>query len=348
MRVGIEKVVKETKYLSHSEKFEPSLFLKNSAVNIRTQIIFDTNILNYIHKAVQKGNKAKCYKDMGLSKLIKGMKKPGISGVILNPYLSLQEVPEAMVEPLLKSFEAFALKHLSAANWDSNQHPVVNSDDYSLRGYFDIDETIRRAMSVSYLSLLILHYVSRLESLTPTEKYEKYLDLVIEYVDVISIKESFIAQLIFAEIKKGQEQVREIKSSVNRNFMKNSQNKVCKSTEQICASALNGAYDLFNANLAMSQLGSLESTRKTESWIVSNDHKLLRLLTLTPAISNNGDRTNYTGVKELEGTADDPYWRETNAYVNKATMARRKVTQPDYDFIELNIQKICQLLKMVV
>lgn len=325
--------IKPSRPLNIDIKLDPTLVANNKLRGIETTITLDTNILIKIEKVVTNGNKWSSVKAQGLHNLIKLLQRCPPKSVCLSPGFALHEMPPALAKQSREKYEIFCAEHLP--NFIDTPNCIYTDfkgkkENY---GYNDLSPESKSILAVPFSCILYLNLIDNKFKGSPIQKFKEFLDTIETKVDILSAAEIEIAKYCFAEPPPNCRETIETRRQIRKNFLKTSENKLPKNAEEIFNIAFNGACDinlLQTANI-IDQHG-LDGIPQ-DSWIATQDEKLVDFSNIFHHININGEAGKYATKTINAEHINDVYWMQADMEFSLRTLSRtnyheqREITQ---------------------
>jgi hypothetical protein len=141
-------------------------------------------------------------------------------------------------------------------------------------------------------------------------KFRRFLREYKRLIGIVSLREISIARYVFAAQEDCSGPLDRIRSRVERNFARNKKNKLPTDASDMCATALNGAFDLLLLNAVnIADTKGLDG-RKLDCWVITQDEKLQDFNDLCFSVDMN---TGQAGLLTAVSTHSDDseYWQKT-------------------------------------
>ena len=137
------------------------LISKNNSSNIDTTLLFDTNLLIAMEKALAKNAKESQLKEYGLANLVGILQKCPPKSICLSPGLALHEMPPCLAEQAKVSYEVFLAKFLPSFIDAPNAINIKYQGKQYNYGFFDLEEVPQQILAIPFISLLYLAVVDK-------------------------------------------------------------------------------------------------------------------------------------------------------------------------------------------
>jgi hypothetical protein len=301
-------------------KLDPVRVAQNWSQGIATSLLFDTNILIGMERVVAAGNKPALLKQYGLENLIAFLRRGPPKSTYLCPAWGFSEMPPGLAGPCRQAYEVFFAAHLPEFHDDplsKDAQYAGKSGDY---GFFDLDEVAQAALAVPFASLTYLQLVDREPGLTPVERFDLYLKLVIEHVGILSAKEVQIARFCFAHPPADAKETISIRKAFRRNFVKRKDDALPRNAAELLHVSFNGANDLSLLTSADTIDGTVEDGIVHECWVATTDDKLAKFAEHFHLVNIQGGSTPFAAVTKHPEHTTDSYWDKTVELWQRATL----------------------------
>jgi len=293
-------------------KLDPVRVARNIASGVETSLALDTNILISIEKVVKNGNKWSSVKMQGLHNFVKLLEKCPSGSICISPGLALNEMPPELAQQALDAFEEFCSVHLPGFRDTPNCTRVKYNGKKENYGYLDLSLDGQATIALPFISILFLNLVDKKSSSKSFGKFKEYFDLIESKIDVLSATEIEIAKYCFAEPPADCRETIELRKQIRHNFLKTSDGKAPKNSDEVLAIAFNGACDiilLHSANLL--DTNGLDGVEQ-DSWIATKDKKLVDFCNIFHHVNHDGEAGKYAARTEHPEHAKDPYWMQVD------------------------------------
>jgi hypothetical protein len=231
------------------------------------------------------------------------------------PYFAYAEMPAKLAQSRAARLHKFAKKF--GLVWHDNDldpdFSGVGRTDFTFDG---LDQNHQTILGLSFSALLLMLLINRDgEEFSPLGKFNRYLREYKRLIGTVSLKEIAIARYVFSTQADCPGPLDNMRSHVERNFARKNK-KHPKNIEDMCATALNGAFDLllFNA-MNIADTKGLDG-RRLDCWLVTLDGKLKLYNDLCYSV---GMGTNQAGLFTMITTHTDvsEYWQKTSEILHK-------------------------------
>lgn len=201
----------------------------------------------------------------------------------LSPGFCLLEISPETFDQTLRRYDAFFPMHgihLSDDLQGKAAKPIPQQHDILS---LPTDELNMRAVPFLYLcAMLLINAGTR--SVHPWEKFDRFLEILREYVGWFSEKELAVAKVILGDIGNRyghlfDEEGRDLVKKMRRNFALTKDKRQPRSAEEAIRLAFNGANDLSMITFATAADGMCIDGITQDVWLYSNDRKLTAFLT---------------------------------------------------------------------
>ena len=299
------------------------LISKNNSSNIDTTLLFDTNLLIAMEKALAKNAKESQLKEYGLANLVGILQKCPPKSICLSPGLALHEMPPCLAEQAKVSYEVFLAKFLPSFIDAPNAINIKYQGKQYNYGFFDLEEVPQQILAIPFISLLYLAVVDKFYVGNPIEKFKEYIRLVIAELDVLSNTEMEIAKYCFANPPSSALETINKRKVIRSNFLKTKNNKLPVDSAEAIAIAFNGACDINLLNTANIQDKKVLDDNLQDIWIATRDKKLYEFCCIFHHINLDGHVGKYSASIQLQDQKDDEYWIEVQKIQSNILLERK-------------------------
>ncbi|CUJ41211.1 hypothetical protein [Achromobacter sp. 2789STDY5608621] len=332
---------KASRPIGEVPKLDPIRVARNHLQDIATTLVLDTNILIKMERVVRSGNKVSAIKPAGLHNLLTLLERCPSQSIYLSPAFAFGEMPPALAENCRQAFDVFLARHLPNFVDSPDAIPATYSGKSKDYGFFDLEMNAQMVLAVPFCSLVYLQVVDRMSRLKPIEKFERYLDMAEEELDVLSAKEVEIARYCFANPRNDSRELIDLRRVFRRNFVQTKEEALPRSPEQLLAVAFNGASDLNLLNSANVLDNQALDGIIQDCWITTTDKKLERFSQISHSINFDNEAGKIAASEILAAHADDPYW-EASSRIFHLRCARRA---PKYWSHSPDVQRYPEIAK---
>lgn len=292
-------------------RLDPIWIAKNHARGVITTLLLDTNILIHIEKVVKSGNKTSAIKDKGLHNLISLLHRIPPGSVYLSPGFAFDEMPPALAEQSRQNYEVFCAQHLPHFHDSLGSILTVYEGKIHDYGFFDLEVRAQAVLAIPFCSLIYLQMIDRMPGLKPMEKFNRYLALAVDELDILSSKEVEIARYCFANPPASCKNTIAIRKVIRKNFVQTKDEKLPRDWQQLVGVAFNGACDLNLLNCANVGDNNAIDGVEQDCWITTRDEKLFKFGELAHCLNIGGAAGMLATTSQLDEHACDSYWNET-------------------------------------
>jgi len=306
----------------------------NARAGRETVLLFDTNVIGQMYDFAMAGGRHEQLAEFGLDQLIRVLNLSGDGRLALTAGLASRELTPAMASRFHRVYEWF-LGRFAPQYVD---HPFSLPPDLWVpredNGFWDKPYEDQIAFALPYALLLLMQVVMIDDSeRNATDRFERFVRLVLAEIDVLSAKEMEIARWCFSPAIDRDPAYGRRRKAMIWNFTRMG-GKRPRSALDLRRIALNGAYDLFLITAAVhADAHGLDGVAQ-DTWITTYDGKLARyceLFSYAPAGSLSGAIVART---EVPTDRDPGYWRSTADFLRQLELDRvrralRKTYQPD-------------------
>jgi hypothetical protein len=239
-------------------------------------------------------------------------------------------MPPGLAGPCRDAYEAFFAAHLPEFCDDPLSKDARYSGKSKDYGFFDLEEAAQAVLAVPFASLTYLQLVDRTPGLTPIQRFDQYLKLVTERVGILSGKELQIARFCFANPPATSRNTIDTRRVFRRNFVKQKDDSLPRSADELLHVSFNGASDLSLLNSAGAIDGLLEGGTVHECWIATTDEKLAKFTEHFHLVNLAGGSTPFAAMTHHPENGADFYWSETAArWMRALARGDAGVNRPD-------------------
>jgi len=144
------------------------------------------------------------------------------------------------------------------------------------------DEIKFRALPFLYICCMLLVNVTE-KNKSPAEKFTQFMNLIVEYVGYFSEKELLVAKIVIGDISNRSANLfdkdeLDLIKNIENNFSKTKKRKNPETVADLIKIAFNGANDFSMINAAVATDNGLLSGERNDSWLMTNDLKLINYL----------------------------------------------------------------------
>ncbi|WP_129112068.1 hypothetical protein [Burkholderia pseudomallei] len=291
---------------------------RNQALGIETHFVADNNLMIQIDLAIETDQPAT---DATLEQLLEWVaflracdrqKLP----YGLTTFFAYAEMPAALAQSRAARLQRFADKF--SLEWRDGE----GNDDYAGLGLtqrtFDaLDVSQQVMMGISFSALLLMLLINRDGAdFSPIGKFRRYLREYKLLIETVSVREIAIARYVFATQKECPGELDRLRSRIDKNFARNKREKRPVALDDMCATALNGAFDLllFNVMNIVDTRGV--EGKKLDCWLVSMDEKLKVFNDLCHNVDMGTGRAGALASVASHEDASE-YWKQTGDLIEK-------------------------------
>jgi hypothetical protein len=285
----------------------------NQARGIETNFVTDNNLMIEVDRAceVERPATDATLAEINLLEWVDFLRQCDRRGLHygLTPFFAYAEMPAHLAQLRAARLHQFARKF--GLIW----HDEEPDPDFSDLGRTDLtfeglDEAQQSIVAMSFSALLLMLVVNRDGAeFSPLGKFRRYLREYKTRIGTVSLKEIAIARYVFATQAECPGSLDQVRSRIEKNFGRRDGKKP-RNAEEMCAVALNGAFDLllFNA-MNIADTHGLEG-RSLDCWLFTLDGKLREYNDLCFNVSaGTGQAGLFTNITTHAATSD--YWLQT-------------------------------------
>lgn len=286
--------------------------IKNNYQNgVTTNLIPDTNILIAMEKcADMKVNndqdRIRILKEHDLKELFDFFRANPFPNIAWCPFFSLSEMPGKDANCSYKKLKLFDQKFKFECAYEEDN---INDDTFDKQETLKLIDNFTQGQKLtsytSYCSLLLIQIIEKnLNMSTFDIKINRYLDIVISELDLVSSKELFIACIVFysSSLKQNNGPYKELIKDIRNNFYSEKKTKSFKKLsplDKMKSIASNGSFDLALINICnVGDFTGLDN-EKLDNWIVSFDNKLFNLVKHFPNAKNEKGESSFIYYNNL-------------------------------------------------
>jgi hypothetical protein len=315
----------------NNEEPDPSLTLERLRINqeagVETNFVTDNNLMIEIDKACEPDRPASdtTLEDLKILEWVNFLRECDNQRLhyAFTPFFAYAEMPTKLAQSRAARLYHFAEK-FGLAWHDEEPNPdfsTVGRADLTFEGLDTNQQTI---MSLSFSALLLMLLINRDGAdFSPIGKFRRYLREYKRLIGTVSLREIAIARYVFATQEDCLGSLDRTRSRIELNFARNKKGKRPQNVEDMCATALNGAFDLLLFNVMnIADTKGLDS-RKLDCWLFTFDGKLKDYNDLC---FNVGMGTDQAGLFAAITTHADvsEYWQQTSEILHKFALEGSK------------------------
>jgi hypothetical protein len=263
---------------------------------ITTNLIPDTNILITMEKCAD----IKVNNDQDRIRILKEHGLKGIFDLFNShpniawcPIFSLSEMPGKDANYSYKKLKSFDKKFKLECAYEEDNINDDTFDKQQTRKTIDNFTPGQKLISYfSYCSLLLIQIIEKnLNKSTFDDKINLYIRIVIDELDLVSMKEFFIACIVFysSSLEQNNGPYKELIKDIRNNFYSEKKSKSFRKLsplDKMKSIASNGTFDLALINICNASDFNGIDEEKLDNWIVSFDNKLFNLVRHFPHVKN--------------------------------------------------------------
>lgn len=240
----------------------------------------------------------------------------------LTPFFAYAEMPAQLAQLRASRLYKFAEKF--GLQWRDDELAPDLSDLGRIDVSFDsLDVNQQIMMSLSFSVLLLMLIIKRDGTeFSPIGRFQRFLREYRRMIGTVSLREIAIARYVFSTPAECPGPLDSVRSAVERNFARKS-DRHPRTTDEMLAVALNGAFDLllFNA-MNIAETKGVDG-RKVDCWLFSMDGKLKAYNDLCfNASMGTGEAGLFTVITTHEDVSE--YWEKTAMLLQKVGMEGTK------------------------
>ncbi|HFB64607.1 MAG TPA: hypothetical protein ENJ60_03615 [Aeromonadales bacterium] len=261
--------------------------LENKRQGICTSIFLDTNILlgisNYMSEIDSEPNQSSLvkYNLKEFVDLCEYCQKYNIP-FSLSPGFCMPEVSPDSFHDVKKRFDDFFPLHNLHVLDDpegNNASPILE-----IQNILSLPDDEIKIRSLPFLNTcaMLLTEITEPDS-HPWGKFDRFLELVKEYIGLFSEKELTVAKIVIGDIAKNNPDLldkegRDLVKDIQNNFSRTKKKKKPKTSEEAIRIAFNAANDFTMVNVAVERDKKSLDGIPMDVWLMSNDAKLINFL----------------------------------------------------------------------
>lgn len=287
---------------------------------ITTNLIPDTNILIAMEECADKKvnndqDRIRILKDHDLIELFNLFGLNSYPNIAWCPFFSLSEMPGQYANYNYKKLKLFDKKFKFECAYEEGN---INDDTFDKQQTLKLIDNFTQGQKLtsytSYCSLLLIQIIEKKLNMSTFDiKINRYLDIVIRELDLVSSKELFIACIVFysSSLKQNNGPYKELIKDIRNNFYSEKKSKSYKKLsplDKMKSIASNGSFDLALINIC--NVGDFIGfdNEKLDNWIVSFDNKLFNLVKHFPSAKNEKGESSlihYNNLLEIMPEHED-------------------------------------------
>lgn len=291
--------IKPSRFEDGTPSLNQSRIFLNGLLGIETSIVLDLNVLSRMNKVIEGEIQ---FEDSGLSDLVTLFNK---NPVFITPGFGLGEADNHYILDLVNSYELFIEQYCP----EYKNTPNCLNDSLNRkrsRKYIELEEGDKYMVSISYMSMLAVQIIAKEnEELSPEEKFSKYIEYMIDEVDMLAAIEAEVAKIWFYDRSKVEDSGFKKSCAIIRdNFNKGG--KGYGRLEYI----LNSARDLVYYWATARKDGEyIEDGGAQDTWLVTGDEALIELTKYIHYIPRDGYRSKFVAFPPIPEKETSSYWR---------------------------------------
>lgn len=278
---------------------------------ITTNLIPDTNILIAMEECADKKvnndqDRIRILKDHDLIELFYLLGLNSYSNIAWCPFFSLSEMPGKYANYSYKKLKLFDKNFKFGCAYEEDNINDDTFDKQQTRKTIDNFTSGQKLISsFSYCSLLLIQIIEKnLNNSTFDDKINLYIRIVMDELDLVSMKEFFIACIVFysSSLKQNNGPYKELIKDIRNNFYSEKKTKSFKKLSplnKMKSIASNGSFDLALINICnVGDFNGIDG-EKLDNWIVSFDNKLFNLVKHFPNAKNEKGESSFIYYNNL-------------------------------------------------
>lgn len=247
----------------------------NQNAGIRTELVADNNLMIEIDRACEDERPATDDTLAALNLLewtqfLRECQRRGLR-YGFTTYLAFHEMPSQLATLRAARLQRFSDKFGLDWKGETSAEALkgLGRTDMTYDGLDDVGQML---MGLSYGALLLVLAVNKHGSdFSPLGKFRRYLAEYDRLLGIMSAKEIAIARYAFATQRECPGKLDEVRSRIDLNFARNKKRKHPKDLADMCATALNGAFDLrLMTVMNIADTRGVEGTRM-DCWLATLD-----------------------------------------------------------------------------
>lgn len=292
----------------------------NQEAGIETNFVADNNLMIEVDKACEPERPATdaTLNDLKLLEWVNFLRECDRQYLhyAFTPFFAYAEMPANLARSRAVRLYQFAEKFGLA--WHDEESDVgafdVGRTDLTFDG---LDKHQQAIMALSFSALLLMLLIVRDgEEFSPLGKFRRYVREYKRLIGTVSLREIAIARYVFATQAECPGSLDQTRSRIEKNFARHKNGKRPQSVEDMCGTALNGAFDLllFNA-MNIADTKGLDG-RVLDCWLFTFDGKLKDYNDLCFNVSlGTGQAGLFTAFTTHADVSE--YWQQTAELLHK-------------------------------
>lgn len=287
----------------------------NQDAGIETNFVTDTNLMIEIDRACEPEMPStdSTLKELHLLEWVNFLRECDRRNLYyaFTPFFAYSEMPASLAQLRAARLDLFSQRF--GLRW----HDIEPRDNFNNIGRADVTfeslgEDQQRFVSLSFSALLLMLVINRDgREFSPIGKFKRYVREYKKLIGTVSVRELAIARYVFASTADCPGDLDKLRSVIEKNFARNKKRKPPTIVDDMCTTALNGAFDLqlFNAMNIADTKGL--NGRKLDCWLFSFDEKLKAYNDLCFNVSlGTGQAGMFTAITSHADVSE--YWAESS------------------------------------
>lgn len=337
--------------------------LDNKNKGLLTSLLFDTNIMICISNYMQFSEGKIDYQLLETFNLIELIdicnfcQKNDIP-ISISPGFCMPEIAPGMIELVIKNYNDFFILFdiiLFDDIHGGSVSPIIEMHNIMA---LPKEEIKVRVLPYIYICALIIVDCDE-KIIHPWAKFEKFLDLIIEYCEIFSEKELTIAKIVLGDFltyhkdffdANGIELIHKIINNFSRVQKKKKKFRRPSTAEEVIRTAFNASSDINLINMAVTLQNKNIDGLINDVWLVSNDAKLTEFLANIFGYSLIIPNENgmFAQISYPQGFQMDMMPYDAKSFAKKIYSEKsRSVARIDSDLWVERVKKMNDLVKMI-
>lgn len=262
---------------------------ENAARRICTSLVLDTNILLGISNYMGETGDTPC--DSLLTKynltefvVFCSFCQENRIPFSISPGFCMPEVSPDSFDLVRERFDAFFPMHgLHVLDDPAGRHASPILQVHNILA-LPAEETKLRALPFLNVCAMLIADAAEV-GVHPWAKFERFIELINEYIGLFSEKELAVAKVVLADMLNNDRELLdkegvELITNIQNNFARTKKKKKPKTSEEALRIAFNAANDFTMINVAVERDGKPLDGIPMDVWMISNDAKLINYLAL--------------------------------------------------------------------
>jgi len=330
------KIIKPCRTTLKSPELKTARCIKNHKKGVETSLILDLNILSKMREVV--GTRSVKYQHSGLSSLVNTLNK--MPAIYISPGFAITEANKDYRESLMESYEIFLERYCPGFIDTPNSTKNYKNLNSKPSEFVELGTVEKYFNSVAYLGILRIQLEERKAVSDPQNKYENYLNYMIEHADMVGAVESEAAKYVFSNIEDIKDpKFKAFSSKIRKNFKKGG-----NSSEKLLKNCLNAARDIMYYRAAADRSNEYIDGKLQDTWLVTADDGLFNLsqsIHFVPKQDENDSK--YFSMIRGKEQKKSPYW----SYCDDVTICSlnyrqlvREQSNAEYGFTDTDFERL--------